>query len=323
LWPDGWNVGATSAGGPMMKVGPATVHAQGAPPVVQLANDQAEVSHLYQTVKTDSPVGDRRFACGVWVRASTSVRVRLLLTDARNGLQSEYYSGNGNWQWLQVSYQADGTGDWVRMHISVTGPGTAEACGPILGEGDHVTPTATPPGASPVPPSPVPPSPSEKFNLADYRVNDPHVVLGLSGHELETNLPTVYGLRCFGGVDAMKGQRFMRFLASFEPTVRQKGGGLASAFTTPRLLDLTGCRYGRGVRVGQVRETALSRFMLFEGFEILPDDQAVLERLKSPSFDPLRTIVLEMHRAGPPASSKGKKATPSRRLPAAGPDRHL
>lgn len=304
--PSPWRLGANRAGGPIMEVRPAD-RGPGEGPAIALSHDSLESSHLFQTARTDAPVNGRTFACGAWVRASRPNVVRLLLTDSVSGAQSPCHSGSGRWEWLAATHKGTSADRWVRLHISMVRPGRADVCRAALGEGHFIRPPAGPRGAE-TPPGPV----YEHLNLADYRVSQPHQVLGLHSRELQTNLPAVYGMRTYGGVDAMISRRHMELIAHFVPDAfRRPGGrgGIAPDLAHPRLLDLTGCRYDLSVHAGRIRKTALSRLMLFEGFNVIGNDAEALDRLKSPEFAPNRGVILSAEPGltppAAPAAAKG------------------
>ena len=305
--PAAWRKGSNRAGGPMLEVRRADGGGNEDSRIVALAHDSPETAHLFQTVRTAAPARDRTFACGAWARTSSPDTVSLLLTDSLSGAASASHSGSGRWEWLSASHTGTSPEVWVRMHISMSQPGRAEVCGAALVEGHYVLPTVRPPGAEP------PDGPAyEDLDLANYRVNQPHQVLGLYSHELQTNRPTVYGLRSYGGVDAMIPRRHMAMILHFVPDAFQRGGGrggIAPNLTQPRLLDLFGCRYDLAVQAGRVRKEALSRLMLFEGYEVIAEDAEALDRLESPEFDPNRRLVLSS------APSVPSAAAPSRAIP--------
>jgi len=308
--PAGWQVGADRAGGPLLSVRTPEADDGGA---VTLVHRDTETSHLFQTVQTSAPVAGRTFSCGAWVRTAVPNAVSLLLTDSLDGLRCPCHSGNGQWEWLSVTYTAKSAKPWTRMHISLLAPARAEVGSAVLGEGDYVRAPAGPPGA----PAPAEPA-FEGMDLADYRVNRPHQALGLYSNELETNLPAVYGMRSYGGVDATISRMHLALIRGLdrELITREGGrGGIPADTSAGRLLDVTGCRYGPALRAGSLRKSALSRLMFFEGYEVIAREGEALGRLKSPQFDLNRRVVLT---SAPPIPSPPDPA-PARPLKYASP----
>jgi hypothetical protein len=133
----------------------------------------------------------------------------------------------------------------------------------------------------------------EGIDTPTYRVNHPHMALRLSAGEMDTNLPNVYGVRMYGGLNSDVPKGLVSLMRKFEPSVRASSSSISSQLTHPKLLDLLGCAYdvdesGRLVR----RPSALSRFMLFHRYEVV-DSQRVLDRLAEDSFVANERLVVE------------------------------
>lgn len=131
------------------------------------------------------------------------------------------------------------------------------------------------------------------LDLENYRVNHPHLVLGLSGNEIETNIPNYYGVRLYGGLNSQFSKKYTSFIRNFDYGDQALASSIAHTIEDPRFLDLVGARYDVG-KAGEVsiRPNALSRFMLFTHFEAIENETAALARLKAVEFNPLTTIVL-------------------------------
>jgi hypothetical protein len=133
------------------------------------------------------------------------------------------------------------------------------------------------------------------------------MALRLSGEEKDTNLPCVYGVRMYGGLNSDVPKGLVTLMRKFEPSVRASSSSIWSQLKHPKLLDLLGCGYdvdasGRLVR----RATALSRFMLFHRFEVV-DSNRVLDRLAEDSFVARERLLVEAD-AGLGASEAGAPA---------------
>ncbi|HEY7428805.1 MAG TPA: YfhO family protein [Gemmataceae bacterium] len=133
---------------------------------------------------------------------------------------------------------------------------------------------------------------AEGIDTPTYRVNHPHMALRLSAEEMDTNLPCVYGVRMYGGLNSDVPRGLATLVWKFQPSVRVSSS-ISSQLTHPKLLDLLGCGYdvddaGRLVE----RPTALSRFMLFHNFEVV-DSQRVLDRLAEDSFVASERLLVE------------------------------
>jgi hypothetical protein len=137
------------------------------------------------------------------------------------------------------------------------------------------------------------PGAEERIDTRMYRINHPHLALRISAEEMDTNLPCVYGVRMYGGLNSDVPKGLVTLMRKFEPSVRASSSSISSQLKHPKLLDLLGCGYdvdasGRLVR----RETALSRFMLFHRFEVV-DSNRVLDRLAEDSFVARERLLVE------------------------------
>jgi hypothetical protein len=148
----------------------------------------------------------------------------------------------------------------------------------------------------------------EPLKTRTYRVNHPHIALQLSPNEKYTNLPTVYGVRIYGGLNSDFPRDFGNLIRRFEPSgIRYDGGCLSGELTSPKLLDLLGCGYdvdasGRLIR----RRTALSRFMLFHRFEVVATPH-MLDRLAKDTFVARDRLLVE---SDPGLAAPGGSAPP-------------
>ncbi|MBN1675643.1 MAG: hypothetical protein JXR37_31665 [Kiritimatiellae bacterium] len=133
------------------------------------------------------------------------------------------------------------------------------------------------------------------LDFHSYRVNAPHRLTGISGsREICSNIPSLYGVRSYGGVNSTLTPRKMELLRHLAPETSMGQGMIAAEATDARYLDLVGCRYDVDALNSPVlRNGALARFMLFRHFELVPDDEACLARLAEPDFRPLASLVLD------------------------------
>jgi len=142
---------------------------------------------------------------------------------------------------------------------------------------------------------------TSSMKLKNYRVNVPNVYLQILDDPLfYSNIPAVYGVRSFGGVNSDTPKRHSQLLEHLNNS-NQQGINL---FAYNRMLDIMGCGYNidrKGKR--ESRPQALARIMLFKNYEVIPNDQAALNRLTHQSFDPLSTLIIN----GPPGFSRPSK----------------
>ncbi len=126
-------------------------------------------------------------------------------------------------------------------------------------------------------------------NLDRYRVNFPHEALSLSGEGV-SNIPSIYGVRSYGGVDSDVSRRYGQWLRHFTGATDYQW--IPANRKEERFLDLTGCRYDIQSGRPLSRPGALSRFMIFRDFSVVPDDGKVLALLSAEDFVPRKTLVL-------------------------------
>jgi hypothetical protein len=141
---------------------------------------------------------------------------------------------------------------------------------------------------------------ADALDLAQYRVAHPAYLVGL-GNEA-SNFSVVYGIPTYGGEDSDVPADYLSFLSAFDPNLQRwyTRAGIITEIRNDRLLDLLGVRYDVASdyavqsRDGvTLRPNALARFSLLKHFEIVPERNAALARLKNPAFDPTTTVVLD------------------------------
>jgi hypothetical protein len=141
----------------------------------------------------------------------------------------------------------------------------------------------------------------KSVDLADYRVNSPNTLLRLQ-FIIDTFGPTkepcadvnvAYGIRSYGGYIDIVPDRLVQFIRNWTPLP----GSLCiwANLTDNRLLDLFAVGYQYDPKSATIirRASALSRFMLFTKFDVVPSDEAQLQLLKGSEFDPREKIVLQ------------------------------
>ena len=89
------------------------------------------------------------------------------------------------------------------------------------------------------------------MDLENYRVNHPHLVLGLSGNEIETNIPNYYRVRLYGGLNSQFSKKYTSFIRNFDYGDQALASSIAHTIEDPRFLDLVGARYDVG-KAGEV-----------------------------------------------------------------------
>jgi hypothetical protein len=236
-------------------------------------NQENKITNLYQNIANPEKFAEKTLTLGAWIKASVPNSVRLALNDRVAGQTSAFHSGNGEWEWLETSLKINQNPSWVRSHISVTGSTPISIAETILVE--------------------IHPEASIVIDTENYRVNHAHVVLGLSGSEMETNIPTYYGVRTYGGVNSTITKQYSTFVRNFDQNNQPLQGSVANILTNDRFLDLVGVRYDVDASSYlKVRPNALSRFMLFSNFETIEDQEKALPRLKEPTFNPQESIIL-------------------------------
>ena len=138
----------------------------------------------------------------------------------------------------------------------------------------------------------------------NYRLNFPNTSLQIPlyknyygpNNEVMSSMFSIYGFRSYGGHFNTIPKTFEKYVMALtkNPSL---GYGLVPNIPEPRFLDLTSVAYHYDAKSHKTvfRPKALSRFMLFYDFEVIPEGDKALERLASPSFNPLQTIVLNKH----------------------------
>lgn len=173
--------------------------------------------------------------------------------------------------------------------------------------------------------------PAENFNVVgqdgspleldtkNYRINKPHAMLQLpyyreyyGSEEYLSVAFAAYGIRSYGGYYNGLPNHYRKFIATMAPSGRAPSHGLYLDVKNERFLDLAGVRYDYDPRTGtvKIRPKALSRFTLFNAYEVIEDDEEALERLRDPQFSALETVILNSNpgiRKGKPGSSPAKK----------------
>ena len=147
------------------------------------------------------------------------------------------------------------------------------------------------------------------LDLRDFRVNHPHLALGLVGWECPSNITGNFGIRSYGGSNSIYPKPYFSFWRNFDigHSDLDAQGHIACLSTDNRFLDLVGAGYDVGERIGQivVRPNALSRFMLFTEYEVRANEEDALRRLKDESLTPTRTLVVSRLPEGSPPTRPG------------------
>ncbi|MBI5560794.1 MAG: YfhO family protein [Deltaproteobacteria bacterium] len=296
--PDAWGLGGT---------GPATVRKDTAEKVVGRASaaiisGTGNVMNLYQDITTQTDFSGKTFTYGAWVKASKPHQAVLLLTDSKNGAFSVYHSGKGGWEWLTVTHMVTVPSKFVRPHISIVSPGTVYADGAAVVEAPYLPPFYCNPADTGherssdfQDSSPLSGYWEKGMDTKNFRVNNPHILLKLSPTELETNMPSLYGVRSYGGVNSLVERRYKNFALNFTPPSSiSSPGALTANIKDPRYLELMGVRYDVDEAANiTIRPNALSRFMLFEDFSMSAGDTETLKILKDAGFNPRQTLILD------------------------------
>lgn len=273
------------------------------PYTVALENRQDSVGEMFQVVRHPLISQSYPFTFGAWVKTADSKRVQVKLTTGEQTSLSKAHTGSGQWEWLSVTHRSKNNDAAIQIHVQLNSRGKAHLAGPVLMNGTVVYPEDRPPN---------PDETRELFvsreylDLKNYRMNNPHRVLKIRGNEIRSNMPTVYGVRMYGGINSTMGQNIIRFIQSFHDSPYPAGAGsLGSSIENSRLLDLFGVRYDLDRKEDIIIRTgALSRFMLYEDFKVSEDGNATLAQLKSPEFNPLQTVILARDPGVLPAGMK-------------------
>jgi hypothetical protein len=128
--------------------------------------------------------------------------------------------------------------------------------------------------------------------------------------ELRPNLPPLYGLQDVGGYDSVYLQRYANYLQRIDPTGPPSTSSNylePGRFDSP-LVDLLNVKYALSTDKVQAagwevaykddlriyrRTQLMPRAWIAAQAEVVPDDNAILDRLTGPGFDPHQTVVLE------------------------------
>ena len=131
-----------------------------------------------------------------------------------------------------------------------------------------------------------------------YRVNNPNLLMqydvSFQRHR-QSNIPMVYNLPTYGGVDSDLNKNFTDFIFNFEPnTTAISRAGIVAKLTNPRLLDLMGVKYD-AQEDGSIisRPDTLARFSLFFEYDFEDDIQKSFQNIKSELFDPTSMIIID------------------------------
>lgn len=141
-----------------------------------------------------------------------------------------------------------------------------------------------------------------ELDIKNYRINRANAMLklpyvlqlyGLRDYLFITGV-SVYGIRAYDGYYNGIPNRYREFASNWDPNATGYSHGLYP-ITNPRFLDLSGVRYDydSNSKTVKIRPKALSRFMLFTDYKVIPDDKEALLRLKNPNFAPLKTVVID------------------------------
>lgn len=147
-----------------------------------------------------------------------------------------------------------------------------------------------------------------ELDTKNYRVNQASAMLGLP-YGLELYGPgtylmagsVVYGLRTYDGYFNGVPNRYRQFALNWAtPGIASYSHGIYT-ITNDRFLNLSGVRYDYNLesKTVKIRPNALSRFMLFTEYEVIPNDKTSLQRLKDPAFAPLKTVILDQEPSVP------------------------
>ena len=265
------------------------------------------------TIFQDVPLPEHPVAVsfGAWVRADKAKVVRVAITGRSIdgidvGSASVFHTGGGEWEWLTATASSPNGLASARPHIALVSPAVAAVYAPRLITGNVVTPTARPTaGSIRTTPSVIGGEPFAPLDLKSYRVNNPWYET-LPVYCCYTNVPMVYGVRTYGGVNSVVNADLIDFMSTFaKPDDAWYGrGGITEVLTDPRALDLLGVRYdAQDNGTVAVRPDALARLSAFDHYEVMSDRSAMLQRLKKPGFDPTSTILLDRDPGWPAATS--------------------
>lgn len=151
------------------------------------------------------------------------------------------------------------------------------------------------------------PARQSTLDLENYRVNHPNLLAETPlshelyrGHEGLSDLHVTYRVRSYGGYVNTLPRRYQQFVEAFSPrdffSSDPDGGrrGFRAVLTDERFLDLSAVGYSFDPRSRKIRSrpSALSRFQVFEDYEVVSKEDAHLARLKDPGLSPQKTVLL-------------------------------
>ena len=265
----------------------STANAGGA---LRLANEADD----YATLFYDLPASDqdRWVAIGAWILAESDVKAGMFINNSLVRTAPRIDStGTGRWIWTTTRILAP-AGSTTRFHVFVQGRGSIliQSLRLVLGWTAPPVEEAERPRTAYVDRDALPTA----KDLRNYRVNFPYRATGHWSGDAVSSIASVYGLMEYGGSDSALSARLLRFMERFEsftPTAGEKG--LASTLTNGRLLDLFAVGFDTVGPLDFIRRpNALTRFALFDRFEVVADDDSALDRLASDTFDPTRSVIL-------------------------------
>ena len=144
-----------------------------------------------------------------------------------------------------------------------------------------------------------------KMDLVNYRLHAQHRA------GLNANKSVIFDLPSYTGTLGYLSKRFSALINAFgypEGTILIYPDDVAD---DARFLDLSAVRYViEGEKTFSERPTALARLNLFFNYDVIGDDQAALDRLKSASFDPHATVVLQTKPGGDISADPFRRAEP-------------
>ncbi len=286
------------------------------PGTVRLVNRASDAGTIFQDLVELPPATSYSF--GAWVRSDVAGAVKLVFTSSQHGSTSVAHTGSGQWEWLTATIQGDSEAESLRPHVMVEGAGRTDVRGPRVVLGPSVPPLDGPdesevletPSLTLARRGPV----EERLDL--YRVNRPSVYLGYAVVEQTSNLPTVYRLPTYVGVDSAVSSRYTKMLTTLAPEWARRswqrfgGNGDLDAEGDARLLDVLGARYERTERGLVERPSALPRLGAFSSVETFQSQDELLERLADPSHDPRQTLLLEGIAEVPAGGNTGTPCQP-------------
>lgn len=122
------------------------------------------------------------------------------------------------------------------------------------------------------------------FDLKNFRMNNLHQAGWRDNENLIAEIPS------YSGIVGHMPKRFSNFIVNFGYPARTVLIYPSESTDNARFLDLCAVKYTGWSQ--QVRETTLSRMMLYSNFAVVPDDQEILAMLKSADFVPRDKILL-------------------------------